>query len=517
VLDADDEHGNNGIGAMIIPLSHENLRGRRWPWITIGLIVLNAIVFLCTNGRMEQQMAETGQVEMRILFLGAQYPDAQLTPAAKDLIAAIRLQYPAQYHQLVAKFQDEADQAARGGEGLRRMSPLEADAEMAQLCAQLSEAQHTSIAWNYAFHPVDAKPWSYITASFLHGGWLHIIFNMWFLWLAGTILEDLWGRIVYPIFYLVAGALAWAVHGVVFPHSLIPALGASGAIAGLMGAFLARFPNTQIRLGWWFFIRLFKFNVPAYVILPLWLAIQVFWGVLFRSAGAEGGIAYWAHIGGFAFGALGAVLLRATGIEQSADRAIEAKVSWSADPRIVRATEALGENNPAGAIFALRELVKEKPDSVDGWELLLTAQHQKHDREGEKETLAAIVRLRCASGDLEGAWQSYVEYKNLGGAKLPRGVWLEICRHLEHELRWDVAAEEYENLAHANAGERAGVSALVSAGRIYAENLFKPEHAEKLLKEAAASRAPHSDLDRSIQEGLKLCAAAVSKPGAYGR
>jgi membrane associated rhomboid family serine protease len=516
-LDAGDERGNNGVSAMIIPLSHENLRGRRWPWITIGLIILNAIIFLCTNGRMEQQMAETSQVERRILFLSAQYPDAQLTPAAKDLIAAIRLQYPDQYHQLVAKFQDEADQAARGVEGVRRMTPLEADAEMAQLCARLSEVQQTSIAWNYAFHPVDPKPWSYITASFLHGGWLHIIFNMWFLWLAGTILEDLWGRIVYPTFYLVAGALAWAVHGVVFPHSLIPALGASGAIAGLMGAFLARFPKTQIRLGWWFFIRLFKFNVPAYVILPLWLAIQVFWGVLFRSMGAEGGIAYWAHIGGFAFGALGAVLLRATGIEQSADQAIEAKVSWSADPRIVRATEALGENNPAGAIFALRELVKEKPDSVDGWELLLTAQHQKQDIEGEKETLAAIIRLRCASGDLEGAWQSYVEYKNLGGAKLPRGVWLEICRHLEHELRWDLAAEEYENLGYANAGERAGVSALVSAGRIYSEHLFKPELAEKLLREAAASPAPHSDLDRSIQEGLKLCAAAAYKPGAYGR
>jgi hypothetical protein len=177
----------------------------------------------------------------------------------------------------------------------------------------------------------------------------------------------------------------------------------------------------------------------------------------------------------------------------------------------------LGENNPAGAIFALRELVKEKPDSIDGWELLLTAQHQKHDIEGEKETLAAIIRLRCASGDLEGAWQSYTEYKNLGGAKLPRGVWLEICRHLEHELRWDVAAEEYENLAHANAGERAGVTALVSAGRIYAEHLFKPEHAEQLLKEAAASPAPHSDLDRSIQEGLRLCTAALYKPGAYGR
>jgi membrane associated rhomboid family serine protease len=502
---------------MIFPLAHENLRGRRWPVITIGIIVLNTVIFLFTNGKMEQEMQQTSEIELHILFLSAQYPDAQMTPGAADLVTAVKLQYPDQYQKLVAKFQDDADQAARSSSSTPRMSATEADAEMAQLCAQLTDIQQHSISWKYAFHPVDPTPWSYVTACFLHGGWLHLIFNMWFLWLSGTVLEDLWGRIVYPLFYLATGVLANGVHGVVFPHSLIPALGASGAIAGLMGAFLARFPKTRIRLGWLFFFKIFKFNVPAYVILPLWLGIQLFWGVLFRSQGAEGGIAYWAHIGGFAFGALGALLLRATGIEQSADQAIEAKVTWSADPRIVRATEALGENNPAGAIFALRELVKEKPDSLDAWELLLKAQNRKQDFEGQKQTLAVLCRLRVAGGDLEGAWNGYSEYRNLGGAKIPRGVWLEICRYLERENRWEIAAEEYENLAHANSGERAGVAALVSAGRIYATQLFKPDRAEKLFREAAASPAPHSDLDAAIQDGLKQCAATATKPGSYGR
>jgi membrane associated rhomboid family serine protease len=462
-------------------------------------------------------MQQTGQVELQILFLSAQYPDVQMTTTAADMVGAVRLQYPDQYRKLVVKFQDEADQASREGSGERRMSATEADAEMAKLCAQLTASEEHSIAWNYAFHPVDPTPWSYITACFLHGGWLHLIFNMWFLWLSGAVLEDLWGRIVYPIFYLLTGVLAWAVHGVVYPHSLMPALGASGAIAGLMGAFLARFPKTNIRLGWLFFIKVFKFNVPAYVILPMWLGIQVFSGVWSRAIGAEAEIAYWAHVGGFAFGALGAYLIRATGIEHSADQAIEAKVTWSADPRIVRATESLGENNPAGAIFALRELVNEKPDSLDAWDLLLKAQSRKQDFEGQKETLAVLCRLRVSAGDLEGAWNDYREYKNLGGEKLPRGVWLEISRYLERENRWEVAAEEYENLARANPGERAGVAALVSAGRIYAAHLFKPDHAEKLFKEAAASPAPHSDLDAAIQEGLKQCSAAVAKPGSYGR
>jgi membrane associated rhomboid family serine protease len=502
---------------MIFPLAHENLRGRRWPVITIGIIVLNTVIFLFTNGKMEQEMRQTSDVELHILFLSAQYPDAQMTPGATDLVTAVKLQYPEQYQRLVTKFQNDADQAARSNSGQLPMSPNEADAEMAQLCTQLTEIEQRSIAWKYAFHPVDPTPWSYVTACFLHGGWLHLIFNMWFLWLSGTVLEDLWGRIVYPLFYLATGVLANAVHGAVFPHSLIPALGASGAIAGLMGAFLARYPKTKIRLGWLFFFKVFKFNVPAYVILPLWLVIQVFWGLLSRTTGLDTGVANWAHIGGFAFGALGAFLLRTTGIEQSADHAIEAKVTWSADPRIVRATEALGENNPAGAIFALRELVNEKPDSLDAWELLLKAQNRNQDLEGQKETLGVLCRLRVARGDLEGGWGAYSEYKNLGGAKLPRGVWLEICRYLERENRWETAAEEYESLARANAGERGGVAALVSAGRIYATQLFKTERAEKLFQEAAASPTPHSDLDAAIQDGLKQCATAAAQPGSYGR
>lgn len=500
---------------MIFPLAHENLRGRRWPWVTIGIIVLNTVIFLFTNGQMEQDMKQTSQIELQILLLSAEYRKAQLSPQAADLVAAVKLQYPEEYRKLVVKYEDAADQAVRNGGDAQRLSATQADAQMSQLCAQLTDIQAHSITWKYAYHPVDPTPWSYVTACFLHGGWLHLIFNMWFLWLAGTVLEDLWGRIVYPIFYLATGVLANAVHGVVFPHSLIPALGASGAIAGLMGAFLARYPKTKIRLGWLFFFRIIKFNVPAYVILPMWLGIQVFWGILFRTFGGEAGIAYWAHIGGFAFGALGAVLLRTTGIEQTADKAIEAKVTWSADPRIVRATESLAEDNPTGAIYALTELVKEKPDSLEAWDLLLKARCRRQDTEGQKEALDTLCRLRVAAGEMEAAWGDYSDYKNLGGTKLPRGVWLELCRYLEREQRWQLAAAEYEGLAEANVGERAGVSALVSAARIYAAQLYKLEHAEKLFKSAAASPAPHSDLDAAIQEGLKQCVSAKAGIGNY--
>ena len=502
---------------MIIPLAHENLRGRRWPWVTIAIIALNTVIFLFTHGTMEQEMAQTGRVELHILLLSARFPDAQATPEAVEMIEAFKRQHADIYAQMASPSRPAIADPWDVQLQSKDWSPVEADAEMAGLCSQLTQVRDSSIAWKYAFHPVHPSAISYLTATFLHGGWLHLIFNMWFLWLAGTVLEDAWGRAVYPIFYLVSGALALVIHGVVFSSSLVPVLGASGAIAGLMGAFLARFPKTRIQMGWLVVIRFVKFYVPAYVILPLWLLIQVFWGVLFRSFGAEGGVAYWAHIGGFAFGALGAVLLRVTGVEHSANQAIEAKVTWSADPRIVRATESLGENNAEGAIAALQQLVKEQPESLDGWDLLLKAQQKKQDSEGQKEALANLCRLHVSAGELESAWSEYLEFTNLGGEKLPRGVWLELCRYLEREQQWQTAVTEYENLARANAGERAAVSALVSAARISIEHLHSADRAAKLFTAAAASPAPHSDLDAAIKEGLKQCAAAAPQSGAYGR
>jgi membrane associated rhomboid family serine protease len=500
---------------MIIPIGHENLRGRRWPWVTTAIIALCTVVFVATNGPMQRQLAETGQVQMHILVLNALYPDAPMSAIASETVEAFKLEHPQTYAQLASpsrtQFVDAWDLSIHS----KDFSASDANTQMTELCAELAKAQAGSIAWNYAFHPVHPFLWTYITATFLHGGWLHLIFNMWFLWLAGTILEDLWGRIIYPIFFLAAGALAWAVHGAVYPHSLMAALGASGAIAGLMGAFLARFPKVRIRLAWILFIRPIKFNVPAYIILPAWLLIQVFWGGLARALGAEAGIAYWAHIGGFAFGALGAVLLRTMGIEHAANEAIEAKVTWTADPAIVRAADALAENKPEDAIAALKQAVKEKPDAIDGWDLLLRAQEKTGDVEGQKDSLVNLCRLHVMEGEMQDAANDYEAYRGLGGSTLPRAIWLELCRYYEKQQRWETAVDEYEKLAKAYPTARAGVTALVAAGKICLANLNHPARAEKLLKAAQASTAPHGDLDASIEEDLKKCATATVRTGNY--
>jgi membrane associated rhomboid family serine protease len=143
----------------------------------------------------------------------------------------------------------------------------------------------------------------FFTMMFLHSGWLHLIFNMWSLWLFGGAIEDRMGPGRYLAFYLACGVLAAATHVAFNPGSTIPALGASGAIAGVMGCYVRLFPLSRLIVVIpVLFIPLF-FEVPAVVFIGLWFLLQVLQGTaeLFASATAEG-VAWWAHIGGFIVG-----------------------------------------------------------------------------------------------------------------------------------------------------------------------------------------------------------------------
>ncbi|PSF39516.1 rhomboid family intramembrane serine protease [Aphanothece hegewaldii CCALA 016] len=156
--------------------------------------------------------------------------------------------------------------------------------------------------------------WTLITSQFLHGGFLHIAGNMLFLWIFGNNVEDRLGHVKFLVFYLSCGILAALAQWYFSYNSMIPSLGASGAIAGVMGAYILRFPQAQvvtlIPLGFFFW----TFRVPAFLFLGFWFVQQAFYSFASLSVptnvGMEsGGIAYWAHAGGFIFGAvLGPVL-----------------------------------------------------------------------------------------------------------------------------------------------------------------------------------------------------------------
>lgn len=155
------------------------------------------------------------------------------------------------------------------------------------------------------------------TMMFVHGGWLHLVSNMWMLWVFGNNIEDRLGGIVYVLFYILGGVIAVLTHWAVDPHSTVPVVGASGAVAAVLGGYLITYPAAQVRTLVFIGIPLL-INLPAFVILGGWFVMQAAAALqilpLGMGAGPEVKVAFWAHVGGFL---AGMVLMPVLGIGSS--------------------------------------------------------------------------------------------------------------------------------------------------------------------------------------------------------
>jgi membrane associated rhomboid family serine protease len=176
--------------------------------------------------------------------------------------------------------------------------------------------------------------WPLLTHQFLHGGWLHIIGNMWTLWIFGDNVEDRMGPLRFAFFYLTCGLAAAVTELITQPESTVPTLGASGAIAGVLGAYLLLFPTARLVVLFPVLFLPFFFELPAVLYLGAWFVIQLFSGTLALASPAHvGGIAWWAHVGGFTAGLLLCPLFvrwRRRALRMQPD---EYGIEWSWHPR----------------------------------------------------------------------------------------------------------------------------------------------------------------------------------------
>lgn len=156
-------------------------------------------------------------------------------------------------------------------------------------------------------------PWATLfTSMFLHGGWLHLIGNMVYLWLFGKGVENAVGSIRFLFFYFACGAAAATTQALVSPESAVPMVGASGAIAGTLGAYIVLYPRGNVVVFIWIFIFVRLVAIPAVILLGLWLALQLLSAL--AAPPGEPGVAFWAHIGGFISGAVLVLVIRRHGV-----------------------------------------------------------------------------------------------------------------------------------------------------------------------------------------------------------
>src|SRR5947208_3186498 len=168
---------------------------------------------------------------------------------------------------------------------------------------------------HYGLIPDRLRLSSIFTSMFLHGGWMHVLGNMWFLWIFGDNIEDILGHGKYLLFYLLCGVVAALAQFAASPFSRVPTVGASGAIAGIMGAYMIKFPHSRILSLVTIVFFFTTVEIPAWIMLIYWFVIQFFSGVgtLGTSQASQGGVAFFAHIGGFV---AGVVLINTMGQRQ---------------------------------------------------------------------------------------------------------------------------------------------------------------------------------------------------------
>jgi len=292
---------------FFIPVGHDQVgEMERWPWVSLSLMALCFLGFLLAGPGAEQKKALERQSVLReMLMLSLTHPEVELPEDVKRLLPQgdatlqhLREGLSAMQH---AQGRPEAQEAvAREMEGLlARWRVLDGEGPFRR----------------WGMIPVKHRPVTFITHQFLHGGWLHLLFNLYFFYLCGPFLEEVWGMKLFAGFYLMAGVVAGLMFWAHYPQGQVPLVGASGAISGVMGATLIRFWHSRIHFRIIFLLHPRSAGhvipLPVWLILPFWLSGEIFKGLLASRMSAHGGpVAHWAHVWGFAFGVVVALLLK---------------------------------------------------------------------------------------------------------------------------------------------------------------------------------------------------------------
>lgn len=343
---------------MILPIGHEKAV-RQFPWVTIGLILINTIIFCITIPVFLNQLRRIEEL---------------------------------QEEKLKIEYKDNTSHYLYESEGEITPGKEDPDYEKWQEIKNKLQNAEADLVYNkYGYIPSKFRWYTLLTSLFLHAGILHLIGNMWFLYLVGASIEDVWGRWYFLVIYLVSGIFACLLHAAIYKGSGIPVVGASGAIAGLMGAFMIRNYKVKIKFFYFFLIFIYPlygtFYLSAYMALGGWFLMQLLFGAM--SLGGAAGVAYWAHIGGFLVGITVAILFKTQKIEEKyiAPKLEERLEAVKLHPNVLHAFEARDRGNLEEASRLLQGLIIAEPNNIDA--------HME------------LVNIYISAGDLEKAGSEY--------------------------------------------------------------------------------------------------------------
>jgi membrane associated rhomboid family serine protease len=446
---------------FFLPIGHDKLV-RRLPYLTIGLIALNVVIFAITLPIENLQ-------------------DKHINEIYKEELWELENEFFAEYIQDHAheindpRFQEKFYEAIENGEIVDTESEEYLRWEEAN--DRIRVAVEGRVFYRFGYKPkYISHIWTLFTSMFLHIGFMHLIFNMLFLWLLGVNIEDHWGRPLFISLYLVGGIFASLFYSLFNIGSNVSLIGASGAISAVMGAFAVRFYNTKIKY-FYFILLLFRFGtfrIYAWIALGFWFLTQLFYAYIYQ--GTLSVVAFWAHVGGFIFGLSAGFGMKYLKVEERfLSEKIEKQIETvHLNPKLTTAFEKRDSGDLEGAVVFLKEVLQEEPKNVDGRLelsrcLVLLNRNQEAAQEYERNFLDIYEK-----GKKEEILDIFFEVyeKKLEGYFSPKTLF-KIGTYLSSIGDYQKATEIFSSLVKNNPHDRLSPIALFRTAKIFLENLYK--------------------------------------------
>lgn len=509
-----------------LPLGSDKAKLKRIPVITLILVTLNVLIFCSTLKRVEQSEKRLEAAYTNLIhFLDSSSSILQSETAQKKLVEAGLIDKG----KIEIKDRSLSVDSAKSDDHLRLKYGEKEFLELMQrfdsLMADYNKAVKQSFYHQYGLGPNGKwKTVQLITHMFLHGGLFHLAGNMLFLLALGSGLEEYWGHKVYSVFYILVG-MAACVPSFVVPYNS-PMIGASGAISGIMGAFLICLHNTRIKIGWlclpFFFIFLMMgrkpfgiVRIPAYIYLVYYFFTQMLFWWIAKAMGGSTGVAYSAHVGGFFFGvALAIVWESAREARRMYRGEIEPEIEEPAaplpppNPAVTNALGLLQQGETAKAEYMLRSYLAQNPYDIRAIKAILRVFQRAGDYNQLKDVSIWLIGHSLASGDRETAAQAY---RNLLFAlhrdeielRLPAQDWMTLCDLIRRMGMRREASIECEMMALAHPDTMLAMRTLVQGGEA-ALAANDAARASRLFEMALARNMSNAYQERA-RRGLEDC------------
>lgn len=465
---------------IVLPVGHDK-EIYRFPFVTVAImaICVSVQVYSCATQPSDEEL-RAHQRELSALYQKVWSTHGREWARRKHPEVLKRPESVAQLMKMRAKFEQVRKEFVEEFEQGRIVPKDHPDyRQLEQLQEKLVQGMGV---YAHGYRP-GAKIYTLVLHMFIHGGWIHLIGNMIFLYLCGCNMEDRWGPAIWVAFYVVGGVAAGLAWSLLNPDSKIPLVGASGAIAAAMGAFLIVNHKASIQFFYLFWVIAYPikgtFYLRAYWALPLWLLQQVL------GMWSEGQhltpVAYSAHVGGFALGVVVALVMKSLGADKKLEGAAQQQaVVYTEHPLLMDALQQRDQGNIPGAVASLEQLLREKPDHLDA---ALELYRLQEDPSLAVEAAGKAIILAKRGGDMDTPLAVYADMNQ----RHPGAMWndralLSVAETYDRRGDPSSAVSVYERLVRTDPDSPLAPKALINWARICKEQLNRFDQAREILE-----------------------------------